>query len=315
MITGGTGFVGTHLQEELTQRGTPHHVFSSRDHDLTGAGADEVFAEHSDAAVIIHLASYQAAAEFPGKHTAEQFYVNNRIHLNVLEAWRKHLPSAKLFAIGCSCAYPSAATTMSELELMDGDIHGSVYSYGFTKRLLATGIRAYNDQYGLNGSYLIPATLFGEYDDFNLETAHVSGALVGKFVKAVREGLPAVDIWGDGTQVRQFLYVKDFVKALLHLIPLCDDDTVNITPEEGTSIRKLAEEIRDATGFTGKVYFDTERYVGVETKVMGAAKLAAKYDWRVPSSITEGIERTVRWYNDDYENLKDRSKRLYQLAT
>ena len=314
LITGGTGFVGRHLQEELTRRGIPHYVFSSRDYDLAGADADDVFAAHRDAEAIIHLASYQAAAEFPAKHTAEQFYINNRIHLNVLEGWRKHIPSAKLFAIGCSCAYPSAATAMSESELMDGDIHGSVYSYGFTKRLLATGIRAYNDQYGLNGSYLIPATLFGEFDDFHIDTAHVCGALIGKFVRAVHDGLPDVEIWGDGSQVREFMYVKDFVRALLHLIPLCDKDVVNVGPGTGTSIRDLANAINQAVGFQGRLMFNDSRYVGVKEKVMNASKLEKKYHWNVSSKLAGGIARTVEWYWRNYDQLQETRKFSYARA-
>ena len=162
LITGGTGFVGHHLQEELRRRGESFVVFAQRVFDLTEWDqAEKVFAEHRDADVILHLASHQAAGEFPAKHTAQQFWINNRIHTHVLEAWRRHLPHAKMVAFGCSCAYPSNSTSLKEEVLFDGPIHGSVYAYGFTKRLLATGVQAYNDQFKLNGSFIMPATLYG----------------------------------------------------------------------------------------------------------------------------------------------------------
>jgi GDP-L-fucose synthase len=309
LITGGTGFVGKHLQEELTARGMEHAVFSKREYDLTiREQADSVFDRYRHADVILHLASYQAAADFPAKHPADQFYINSSIHTNVLEGWRKFAPKAKLIALGSSCAYPSRAETLVEDRLLDGEIHGSVYSYAFTKRLIYTGILAYNDQYGLNGSYLIPPTMYGEYDDFNVETAHVCGALIGKFARAVCEGLPEVEIWGDGTQVREFIYVKEFIRALLYLTPLCDRDIVNVGPGRGTSIRILAETISRATGFKGRLLFNMDRYVGIQEKFLNTDKLASKYNWRVGEDLSAGIGRTVEWYLRNYGQLKDARK-------
>lgn len=309
LITGGTGFVGKHLQEELAAKGIEYVAFSQREFDLTRPeNADALFESHSDATVILHLACYQAAAEFPAMHPAEQVNINSRIHLNVLEAWRKVLPGAKMLAVGSSCAYPGGTNPLKESMLMDGAIHGSVYAYAFTKRLLYTGLKAYGDQYGLDGSFLIPSTMFGEYDDFHVDTAHVCGALVGKYVRAVREGLPEVEVWGDGTAVREFMYVKEFVAALLHLVPLCHSDLVNVGPGVGISIRQLAETISAASGFTGRTRFDAERYVGVGEKYMDASRLRDEYGWQIDPDIRPGIESTVRWYMQHYEELKDRPK-------
>ncbi len=191
---------------------------------------------------------------------------------------------------------------------MDGEVHGSVYSYAFTKRLLLRGIQAYNDQYGLNGSYLIPATMFGEYDDFNPRTVHVCGALIGKFVCAAKEGLPEVEIWGDGTQVRDFLDVKEFVRATLNLATCCDRDIINIGPGHGTSIRDLAETICRASGFQGKVVYNAARYVGIREKFIDCSRLAEKYNWRITSDLESSLSRTVRWYAGNYESVKDQVK-------
>src|SRR5688500_17582795 len=109
LVTGGSGFVGTHLREELTRRGLPCYAFASREHDLTApAQTDAAFARAGGAAIdtLCHLACYQAAGEFPARNPAAQFVVNNRIHLNVLDGWRRLAPRARLIAIGSSCAYP-----------------------------------------------------------------------------------------------------------------------------------------------------------------------------------------------------------------
>jgi len=309
LVTGGTGFVGKHLQAELDCRGMKFYVFSSSQHDLAiPAEAASVFAAHQDAQIVVHMACYQAAGEFPAKHTAEQFYVNNLIHLNVLENWRKFMPKAKLVAIGSSCAYPSSPGPLVEDRFMDGAIHGSVYSYAFTKRALFTGIAAYNDQFKLNGTYLIPATMYGEHDDFHPDTAHVCGALVGRFVRATEENWPSVEIWGDGTQVRDIMYVGDFITALLHLIPQCDRDIINVGPGKGTSIRDLAFAISKAAGYQGELVFNASRYTGVREKFIETGQFEKKYGGNISNDLSRGIQRTVDWYRKNYERIKDQRK-------
>ena len=309
LITGGTGFVGKHLQEELARGGVPFFAFGRRQFDLTHwEQAEAVFRKNQDADLILHLASFQAAGEFPGKHTAEQFFVNNLIHNHALEAWRKFIPGAKFIGIGASCAYPSAAQAMTEDKIFDGAIHGSVYAYGATKRLLYTGILAYNDQFKLNGSYVIPAAMFGENDDFDEATAHVPGALITRFVRAVKTNLPEVEIWGDGSQVRDFADVKDFVRGLLDLAPKLDRDIVNLVSGRGTTVKELALTVSEAAGFRGKIFFNANRYTGAKEKFLDAAKMREKYKMEIPHDLTAGLRRTVAWYSQNYEAVKGRRK-------
>jgi GDP-L-fucose synthase len=309
LITGGTGFVGSHLREELDRRGVPHVVFSRAQCDLRSAPeTDALFREHRDATLILHLASVQAAGLFPARFPADQFHANHLIHVNVLRAWKAHLPRARFVGIGSSCAYPGTDARLVEERILDGATHGSVYSYATTKRALLVGIQAYNAQYGLDGSYLVPPTLFGEGDDFHSETAHVAGALVGRMVRAVRDGAPAVEIWGDGTQVREFLYVKDFVSTLWDVALRCHRDVVNVGPGRGTSIRELADMIRAAAGYCGELAFNEQRYTGIREKVLDTTRLARVYGQAPTSDLRPGIERTVRWYEDNYERIKDRRK-------
>ncbi len=309
LITGGTGFVGKHLQSELRRRGISFFCFSRDQFDLTRwEQAQAVFERNRHATALIHLAGFQAAGEFPGRHPAEQLFVNNLIHTHVLECWRRFIPQARLFALGSSCAYPTNAAKLTEPVLLDGPVHGSVYAYASTKRLLYTGILAYNDQYGLDGSFLIPATLFGEHDDFNPATAHVPGALIGKFVRAVREDLPEVEIWGDGSQVRDFLDVKEFVRALLLLLGRCQRDIVNVCPGAGTSIRELATIICEASGFRGELKFNPNRYVGIREKFLDSSRLREKYGLAVTPDIRAGIARTVAWGFENYTAMIERRK-------
>jgi GDP-L-fucose synthase len=309
LITGGTGFVGKHLQQELAARNVAFFAFGKRQFDLTRwENAEAVFKKNSDADLVLHLASYQAAGEFPAKHTAEQFFANNLIHNHALEAWRQIIPRAKFIGVGASCAYPSSANAMTEDKIFDGAIHGSVYAYGATKRLLATGILAYNDQFKLNGSYVVPAAMFGEHDDFNETTAHVPGALIARFVRAVKMNLPEVEIWGDGSQVRDFADVKYFVRGLIDLAPKIDRDIVNLAPSGGTSVKELALAVAGAAGFCGKIFFNPNRYTGAKEKFVDASKLRDKYKMEISRDLDPGIRRTVKWFAENFDMLKDRRK-------
>jgi GDP-L-fucose synthase len=309
LVTGGTGFVGQHLQEELKRRGVPFFAFGKRQFDLTRwEDAEAVFQKYQDAGLILHLASFQAAGEFPAKHTAEQFSVNNLIHTHALEAWRKFIPRAKFIGIGASCAYPSSAQAMTEDKIFDGPIHGSVYAYGATKRLLCTGILAYNDQFKLNGNYVVPAAMFGEHDDFNEATAHVPAALIGRFVRAMKTNAPEVEIWGDGSQIRDLADVKDFARGLLDLAPKLERDIVNLAPGRGKTIKELALTVSEATGYRGKVVFNASRYTGAKEKFVDATKLREKYKMEIAHELAPGIRRTVDWFSKNFDALKDRRK-------
>ena len=309
LITGGTGFIGQHLQEELRRRGISFCAFSRKEFDLTvWDQAQAVFERNRHATAILHMASFQAAGTFPAQHPAEQIFVNSLMHTHVRECWRRQAPGARLVAIGSSCAYPGKARRLIEEIFLDGEPHASVYAYAAAKRLLCTGIQAYNDQFGLDGTYLIPAAMLGEHDDFNPVTSHVPGALIGKFVRAVREGLPEVEIWGDGSQVRDFMDVKEFVGVLLELVARSNRDVLNIGPGAGLSIRELATLISEAAGFKGRLAFNPQRYVVIREKFMDATRLREKYGLTLSRDLRAAIARTVAWYSENYEALKDRRK-------
>jgi GDP-L-fucose synthase len=309
LVTGGTGFVGRHLQQELARRGMANFAFGKRQFDLTRwEHAEAVFKKNADAGLVLHLASFQAAGEFPAKHTAEQFFANTLIHTHTLEAWRKFIPHARLITVGASCAYPSAAQAMTEDKIFEGAIHGSVYSYGATKRMLYTGVLAYNDQFKLNGNYVVPAAMYGEDDDFNESTAHVPAALVARFVHAVKMNLPEVEIWGDGSQIRDFMDVKDFVNGLLDLAPRLDRDLVNLVPPGGKTVKELALAVCEAAGYRGKVVFNSNRYTGAKVKFLDATRLREKFGMVINDVLAHGIRRTVDWYFENYEAVKDRRK-------
>lgn len=297
LLTGGTGFVGGAVRRALERRNLPCAWFSRSQFDLTSQEqADAAFELHADAELIVHLAGAGTAGDFTARAAADLFDVNHRIHVNVLRAWCRHLSGARMLAVGSSCAYPAGAARLNEDAILSGPPDPSVAAFAASKRALLAGLHAYDAQYGLDGSYIVPATLFGPHDDFDSDRAHVVSALIARFVRAKRTAASAVEIWGDGSQVRDFMHVDDFADALVHVAGRCHRTVLNVGPGRGTSVRELAELIRDAVGYSGRLVYDPNRYSGVPEKVLDTSRLTAQFTWAPHDDLAGAIARTVAWY-------------------
>jgi GDP-L-fucose synthase len=150
--------------------------------------------------------------------------------------------------------------------------------------------------------------MFGEYDDFHQDTAHVPGALINRFCRAAREGWPHVEVWGDGSQVRDFMDVKEFIRVVLELIPSLNRSVLNIGPGKGTSIRCIAETIKHCSGFTGEIFFNPDRYVGVRSKFIDTTKLEELHGLTISSDHGDGLARTISWYHSNWRQYQDKCK-------
>lgn len=301
LITGGTSFVGKNLTKMLSTLNAEYYTFSSKQFNLIKSKDSEkvMQIENKKYDFIIHMAALQHAADWPLHHTGEQFYINNLIHLNTLEAWRKHQPQAKFIAVGSSCTYPGEIPKLKETDFDEGKLHESVYSYGFTKKLLKVGLEAYKDQYKLRGTFPIFATLYGPYDDFNIETAHVVGALIYKFSNAKKQNIEEIEIWGDGTQNRELIYVEDQIEGLLMAAQYCEENLINVGTGIETTIKELAEVIKEISGYKGKVIYNPNKFVGVKDKVLDITKAKETFGWTIKNkmhSLEEGLRKTFDWY-------------------
>ena len=214
LITGGTGFLGKNIVPFLTSRGA-HVTATGRDYDLSVFSEAEKLFTSSKYDLIIHAAAFQGAGDFPLRYPADQFMINNLIHTHALHMWKEHQPQATLIGIGSTCSYPGNLTVLSEEDYFTGPLHESVETYGLTKCVLQKGIEAYKKQYNLKGTTVVFATLYGPHDEFDLEKSHVVSALVKKFCDAKEYDTPEVEIWGDGTQTRELIYVEDQINGLL----------------------------------------------------------------------------------------------------
>jgi GDP-L-fucose synthase len=303
LITGGTGFVGKNIVPLLEKEGA-NVTATGRDYDLSVFSESEKLFTLKKYDLIIHAAAFQGAGDFPLRYPADQFMINNLIHTHALHMWKEHQSQATFVGIGSTCSYPGNLAVLREEDYFTGPLHESVETYGLTKCVLQKGIEAYKKQYGLKGTTVVFATLYGPHDEFDLEKSHVVSALVKKFCDAKQFDLPEVEIWGDGTQTRELIYVEDQIKGLLATCEY-EGDLINIGTGIETTIRDLAETISNLTGFAGSIIYNTDKFVGVKRKVLDVSKAESLYGWTTKEGyvlipLEDGLERTITWYRRNY---------------
>jgi GDP-L-fucose synthase len=216
--------------------------------------------------------------------------------VNVLEA-AAAAGVRKVMAIGSACAYPGAvAGDMKEQDFWSGPLHPSVEAYGFTKKVLEVGLRAYSRGCGLVGQMPIVTNLYGEYDVFGEYRSHVAAALIKKFADAVQSRADRVVCWGTGAPVREFIYSGDAAEAVARLLQSGYAEPLNIGTGIGTSIKELAELTARLTGFKGEIVWDTSKADGVLRKVLDVSRMESVLNWKPPTDLETGLKRTIRWY-------------------
>jgi GDP-L-fucose synthase len=295
LVTGGGGFVGSHLVERLEADGHDVVAARRRDHDLTSADdTARLFADARPELV------FQLAAEVGGiganrANPGRYWYANLLMGAHVLEQSRLH-DVRKLVIAGTVCAYPKhTPVPFREDDLWNGYPEETNAPYGVAKKAVLVGAQAYREQYGLDAVYLLPANLYGPRDNFDLETSHVIPALIRKMLEAERE----VVLWGDGSPSREFLYVDDCVEGLLLAADRYDGaEPVNLGTGVETTIRELAETVADATGFEGEIIWDTSMPNGQPRRSLDASRAEHLFGFRARTPLREGIERTVAWFRE-----------------
>ena len=296
LVTGGGGFVGSHLVERLEADG--HEVVAARrrDYDLTSQEDTARLFGDARPELVFHLAAEVGGIGANRANPGRYWYANLLMGAHVLEQSRLAGVS-KLVVAGTVCAYPKhTPVPFSEDALWDGYPEETNAPYGVAKKSVLVGAQAYREQYGLNAIYLLPANLSGPRDNFDLESSHVIPALIRKMLDSKDE----VVLWGDGSPSREFLYVDDLVEALLLAAARYDGaDPINVGTGVETSIRELAETIADVTGFEGEIVWDTSMPNGQPRRSLDASRAEDLFGFRAQTPLREGLERTVAWYRSN----------------
>jgi len=299
MVTGGAGFLGSHLVEDLRSRSDGVEVFVSRseEYDLREKRDIQRAFEDSGADTVIHLAAtvggIGANRENPGRY----FYDNAVMGIELIERARQ-FGVEKFTAVGTVCSYPKhTEVPFSEDDLFDGYPEETNAPYGIAKKALLTQLWAYRRQYDFDGIYLLPVNLYGPRDDFDPETSHVIPAIIRKCIEARERGEESITAWGTGSPTREFLYVKDAAEGILDATERYDGrEPVNLGSGTEISIRELVERIVDATGFDGAVEWDTSKPDGQPRRCLDTSRARERFGWEAETPFEEGLRETIDWY-------------------
>lgn len=293
MITGGTGFLGTHLAATLQNRGDDVVALGSRMADLTVATSLDQF-NNIQFDRIFHLAAWTQAGDFCLYHLGEQWLINQAINTNVLTWWQKRQPQALLISMGTSCSYEEGSGLKEEQYLEGSPIPG-LYTYGMTKRMLVIGQRSLERQFGLNHLTFVPSTLYGPGYHVHGKQLHFIFDIIRKVLDFKFKGIP-VSLWGNGEQRRELVYIEDFVDAMLSLAAERRNDIINIGAGEDHSIREFAEHVCDLVGVPPQeISYDVTKYVGAKSKLLDVAKLNVILPGRKTTPLRDGLAKTVDW--------------------
>jgi GDP-L-fucose synthase len=298
VVTGGTGFLGRRAVQRLRGLGCAEVFGLGRaDYDLRDASEIVRLYEETRPDLVIHLAAVVGGIGANRERPAEFFFDNLMMGAQLIHhAWQRRVP--KVVIAGTVCAYPKVIPVpFSEDDLWNGYPEETNAAYGLAKKTLLVQSQAYRQQYGFNSIFLMPSNLYGPGDNFDPRSSHVIPALIRKCVEAVDEGRDTIDVWGDGTATREFLYVDDAVSGILLASERYDSsEPVNIGNGIEISIAEVVDHIAAATGFRGRIVWDTTQPNGQPRRRLDVTRAAERFGFRATTTFEEGLRETVKWY-------------------
>jgi GDP-L-fucose synthase len=297
-VTGGAGFLGSHLIKDLRSRGA-ENIFIPKieDYDLVDRDAIKRMLQDSDPDVIIHLAAHVGGIGANREHPAEFFYDNLMMGVQLMhQAYERGVE--KFVAIGTVCAYPKfTPVPFKEDDLWIGYPEETNAPYGLAKKMLLVQSQAYRDQYDYNSIFLLPVNLYGPGDNFDPRSSHVIPALIRKCVEAKEADEDHIVVWGDGSPTREFIYVTDAARGIALATERYNESLpVNLGSGFEISIKDLAEKIAKMTGFEGDFVWDTSKPNGQPRRALDISRAKEKFGFEARVDFDEGLQKTIDWY-------------------
>ncbi len=307
LVTGATGFLGRHTIPVLEERYGKDKVIGvcSKDYDLMDPDAHKKMYEEIKPDVVVHYAAYSGGIGANRAYPADFYYRNTILTAYGFHFATKYKVKKFVYPMG-GCSYPSdAKSPIDESQMWKGFPQKESAGYSSAKKMGIVAGWAYRSQYGLNASVIIPGNMYGEYDNFTRADSHVVPAMLRRYYEATLEEKPYVEMWGTGAPERDFVYAGDVAKLIPYFIENYDSDQViNISSGTRTSIKKLAETIKEITGYKGEIKWDTSKPDGQMVKIFDVKKLKS-LGLECSTSLSDGLKKTFDWLKKNYQDKTD----------
>lgn len=306
VVTGAHGFLGHHVVAELKRHlgdnpdgiviQTPTH----EELDLMDPNALALYFMEFEPDVIIHLAA-QCGGIGANRERPGEFLFNNMMMTSNLIEYCRLYGIKKFVGVGTVCSYPKhTPVPFVEEDLYNGYPEETNAPYGIAKRVQLEMLKAYRTQYGMNSVFLIPVNMVGEWDNFNDASSHVVPAMMKKFHRAKLSGATEVELWGDGSASREFLYAGDCARAIVQAMMLYDEtDPVNIGTGTEITIKELAELMRSIVGFDGQIRWLTDMPNGQPRRCLDVTKAEARFGFTAQAKLEDVLESTYKWAQEN----------------
>ena len=296
-IAGHNGMVGSAILRKLTELGYTNIITASKK-ELNLKNQEDVrnFFWHHTFDYVFLCAAKVGGIKANNEFKADFIYDNIMIQSNIIHS-AKQFGVKKLLFLGSSCIYPKLCQQpIKEEYLLTGSLEPTNDAYAIAKIAGIKMCQSFNEQYDTNFISVMPTNLYGPNDNYDLNNSHVLPAMINKFHNAKINKLDKVEIWGDGTPMREFLFVDDLAEACLHLMNNYNDsEIVNIGTGEDISIRDLAYLVKEVIGFSGQVIYDSSKPDGTPRKLLDVSKIH-DLGWSHKTQLKQGIELTYKHF-------------------